>query len=247
MRYKELKLGIVTGILCLGLLNGCKGYSCDFHSSEEAQKYVLAKLKDKYKEKFIISEVMEYKEEKIGLNWIAVKVSNKENPSQIVTVYARNTGMFEDNYHVYYYCDEIEKLVKPFCEEKNYIQKYETEIEGHPTSTAWIGKENIEEYLDKAEYTAILKIYLQEGKTDRQYAEEIFDFMKGIMESNLHFKLLVYTKDENPIFQSSPEQHRQSDVEFILEEMDSIRSLPDTMEQYDEWKKQKQQNKTNPE
>ena len=119
MRYKELKLGIVTGILCLGLLNGCKDYSCDFHSSEEAQKYVLAKLKNKYKEKFIISEVMEYKEEKIGLNWIAVKVSNKENPSQIVTVYARNTGMFGDNYHVYYYCDEIEKLVKPFCEEKN--------------------------------------------------------------------------------------------------------------------------------
>ena len=38
MRYKELKLGIVTGILCLGLLNGCKGYSCDFHSGEEAQK-----------------------------------------------------------------------------------------------------------------------------------------------------------------------------------------------------------------
>ena len=95
--------------------------------------------------------------------------------------------------------------MEPLCKEKDYIQKYETEIEGHPTSTAWIGKENIEEYLDKAEYTAILKIYLREGKTDRQYAEEISDFMKGIMESNLHFKLLVYTKDENPIFQSSPE------------------------------------------
>ena len=71
---------------------------------------------------------------------------------------------------------------------KIIFKNYETEIEGHPTSTAWTGEENIEEYLDKAEYTAILQIYLQEGKTDRQYAEEIFDFMKGIMESNLHFK-----------------------------------------------------------
>ena len=45
MRYKELKLGIVTGILCLGLLNGCKGYSCDFHSSEEAQKVCACQAK----------------------------------------------------------------------------------------------------------------------------------------------------------------------------------------------------------
>lgn len=247
MRYTKLILGVLTGVFFLGVLNGCKGYSCDFHSSEEAQNYVLAKLKDKYREKFVITEVMTYKEEKIGLNWMIAEVSSKEDSSKTARVYARNTGYFKDDYHVYYYLEEIKKLVEPLCKEKDYIQKYETEIEGHPTSTAWTGEENIEEYLDKAEYTAILQIYLQEGKTDRQYAEEIFDFMKGIMESNLHFKLLVYTKDENPIFQSSPEQHRQSDVEFILEEMDSIRSLQETMEHYDEWKKQKQQNETNPE
>ena len=55
-------------MLCLGLLNGCSGYSHDFNSSEEAQKYILSKLKDKYNEKFIITEVKKYKEEKIGLN-----------------------------------------------------------------------------------------------------------------------------------------------------------------------------------
>lgn len=49
MRYKKLILGMITSVFCLGLLNGCNRYSCDFHSSEEAQKYVLAKLKDKYK------------------------------------------------------------------------------------------------------------------------------------------------------------------------------------------------------
>ena len=49
MRYKKIVLSIIASVLGLGLLSGCGGYSHDFNSSEEAQKYVLAKLKDKYK------------------------------------------------------------------------------------------------------------------------------------------------------------------------------------------------------
>ena len=47
MRYKKILLGVIAGVLCLGILNGCNGYSHDFNSSEEAQKYILSKLKDK--------------------------------------------------------------------------------------------------------------------------------------------------------------------------------------------------------
>ena len=143
MRYTKLILGVLIGVFFLGVLNGCKGYSCDFHSSEEAQKYVLAKLKDKYREKFVITEVMTYKEEKIGLNWMIAEVSSEEDSSKTARVYARNTGYFKDDYHVYYYLEEIKKLVEPLCKEKDYIQKYETKIEGHSTTTEWTGKETL--------------------------------------------------------------------------------------------------------
>ena len=65
MRYKKFLLGVIASVLCLGLLNGCSSYSHDFNSSEEAQKYILSKLKDKYNEEFIITEVKKYKEEKM--------------------------------------------------------------------------------------------------------------------------------------------------------------------------------------
>ena len=104
-------------MLCLGLLNGCNGYSHDFNSSEEAQKYILSKLKDKYNEEFIITEVKKYKEEKIGLNWIIAEVSSKENSSQTATVYTRNTGLFEDSYHVYYYSDKIKEIATPLFQD----------------------------------------------------------------------------------------------------------------------------------
>ena len=73
MRYKKFLLGVIASVLCLGLLNGCSSYSHDFNSSEEAQKYILSKLKDKYNEEFIITEVKKYKEEKIGLNCFTPK------------------------------------------------------------------------------------------------------------------------------------------------------------------------------
>ena len=195
MRYKKIVLSIIASVLGLGLLSGCGGYSHDFNSSEEAQKYVLAKLKDKYNEEFTIKEVKKYKEEKIGLNWISVEVSSKENSSQTSTVYARNTGLFKDGYHVYYYSDEIET-----------------------------------------------SIYLNDGKTDEEYAEEISHIMQEIVESNLVLNISVYTNDDNIIFYSLPEQHSQPDVEVILEKMEDVRSLQETKEDYKEWKKQNQNN-----
>ena len=226
-------------MFCLGLLNGCSGYSHEFNSSEEAQKYVLAKLKDKYDKGFTVTEVSDYKEEKIGLNWILVKVSEKDDPLRTATVYARNTGLFKDSYHVYFYSDAIKKLAEPLCKDKNYIQKYEVKIEKRPTSTEWTGKESIEEYIEKAEYAVVLKIYLQDGTAEREYAEEISDLIKGIMQSDLNIHILVYANGENPIFSSLPEEDRQSGVDFILEEMYNIKSLQESIEHADEWKKLK--------
>ena len=245
MRYKKIVLSIIASVLCLGLLNGCGGYSHDFNSSEEAQKYVLAKLKDKYDKGFNVIEVSNYKEEKIGLNWILVKVSEKDDPLRTATVYARNTGLFEDSYHVYYYSDEIEELATPLFQDKPFIRNYQLEVQGHTTTTEWNGKESVEEYLKKREYEIETSIYLNEGKTDEEYAEEISYIIQEIVESDLVFNISVYTNDDNIIFYSLPEQHSQPDVEAILEKMEDVKRQQETKKDYKEWKKQNQNNETN--
>ncbi|MCR0201717.1 hypothetical protein MKC79_13470 [[Clostridium] innocuum] len=227
------------------MLNGCGGYSHDFNSSEEAQKYVLAKLEDKYNEEFTITEVKKYKKEKMGLNWIMAEVSTKENSSQTATIYARNTGLFEDSYHVYYYSDEIKELANPLFQDKSFIRDYQLEVQGHTTTTEWNGKENLEEYLKKREYEIETNIYLNEEKTDEEYAEEIFYIMQEIVESDLVFNISVYTNDDDLIFYSLPEQHGQPDVEVILEKMADVKRQQKTQKDYKEWKKQNQNNETN--
>lgn len=245
MRYKKIVLSIIASVLCLGLLSGCGGYSHDFNSSEEAQKYVLAKLKDKYGKGFNITEVSNYKEEKIGLNWILVKVSEKDDSLRTATVYARNTGLFEDSYHVYFYSDKIKELANPLFQNKPFIRDYQLEVQGHKTATEWNGQEGVEEYLKKREYEIEISIYLNEGKTDEEYAEEISYIMQEIVESDLVFNISVYTNDDNIIFYSLPEQHSQPDVEVILEKMVDVKRQQKTQKDYKEWKKQNQINETN--
>ena len=179
-----------------------------------------------------------YKEEKIGLNWIRAKVSSKENSSQTATVYTRNTGLFEDSYHVYYYSDEIKELAIPLFQDKPFIRGYQIEVQGHTTTTEWNGKESVEEYLKKREYEIETSIYLNEGKTDKEYAEEISYIMQEIVESDLVFNISVYTNDNNLIFYSLPEQHSQPEVEVILEKMEDVKRQQETKKDYKEWKKQ---------
>lgn len=119
------------------------------------------------------------------------------------------------------------------------------EVQGHTTTTEWNGKENIEEYLKKREYEIETNIYLNEGKTDEEYAEKISHIMQEIVESDLVFNISVYTNDDNLIFYSLPEQHSQPDVEVILEKMEDVKRQQKTQKDYKEWKKQNQNNETN--
>lgn len=186
------------------------------------------------------------------MNWIIAEVSSKEDSSKTARVYARNTGYFKDDYHVYYYLDEIKKLVEPLFKEKDYIQKYETEIEGHTTPTEWTGKETLKKYLDKAEYTAILRIYLQENKTDQQYAEEILDCLKTLAKTDSNIRLIVKTEEtklnifDEELGAKNKDLSKYS-MEWLLEEIPHTRETSISIRQYKEWKKQNQHNETNSE
>lgn len=147
------------------------------------------------------------------------EISSKENSSQTVTVYARNTGLFEESYHVYYYSDEIKELADLLFQDKSYIRGYQLEVQGHTTMTEWNGKESVEEYLKKREYEIETNIYLNNGKTDEEYAKEISCIRQEIIESDLVFNISVYTNEDDLIFYFMPEQHSQSGADAILKSL----------------------------
>lgn len=245
MRYKKALFGILAGILCIGLLSGCGRLPWDFRSSEEAQKYVLSKLKRKYHQTFVFTEEPRYKEEKIGIHWISGKIAPKDDPEEVASVYARNTAMFKDTYHVYYFADPIRELAADLFKDKDYIKETKITVKGRSSNTKWTGKETLEEYLEKGEYQIIADVYLYENQTDEEYVEQICLLIDVISKCNLHVQLDVWDKSDEWIFRAFPDDGELvKDQEYILEMIHSHRSLRENDEYYEEWKKQCQKNES---
>ena len=144
--WKKTIFLIIVLILSVITLGGCKMKG--FNNQKEAEEFILQNLEDKYGENFDITKVKKYKEEKIGINWIQAE-AKAENQDDIFQVYARNTGLFKDSYHITFFKEKLYNMIEPLCQEKKYIKKYEIDISGNLSETKWTGKEDIDEYIKK--------------------------------------------------------------------------------------------------
>lgn len=247
MKHKKVLLVIVAAFLCVGLFSGCGKLPWDFKSSEEAQKYVLSTLKNKYKESFVFTKEPQYKEEKIGIYWIRGEVAPEGEPEKVATVYARNTGMFEDTYHTYYFADQIKELAAQIFKDKDYIRETEITVKGRSSDTKWTGKETLDEYLEKGEYQIIADVYLYENLTDEEYVEQICLLIKEISGCGLHVQLDVWDKSDRWIFRAFPDDGEMvNDREYILEKIHANRGLRESMDNYEEWKRQNETENSEP-
>ena len=113
--WKKTIFLIIVLILSVITLGGCKMKG--FNNQKEAEEFILQNLEDKYGENFDITKVKKYKEEKIGINWIQAE-AKAENQDDIFQVYARNTGLFKDSYHITFFKEKLYNMIEPLCQEK---------------------------------------------------------------------------------------------------------------------------------
>jgi len=185
---KKIKIIIVLSLLAVSL-GGCSMET--FKTQSGGEKYALAQMEKRYGKEFVFVGESYYKEEIIGLNWVSGDVAPKDAPGEVAEIYATNAGEFGDTYHIYYFQQEIEALLEPFFREKDYIQKYEIIIEGKQTTKKWTGEESLKEYLEAEEYVADLTIYLETGKTDDEYADYIYNWLKDLYSEDYNIMARV--------------------------------------------------------
>jgi len=203
------KVKFIFLLISMAVLSG--GCSMEtFKTQSEGEKYALAQMQKRYGKEFVFVSEPYYKEEIIGLNWISGDVAPKDALDEVAGVYVTNTGEIGDTYHAYYFRQEIEALMEPFFLDKDYIQDYRIRIDGKQTTRKWTGKESLEEYLEAGEYMADLAIYLEPGKTDDEYADYIYDWLKGLYTTDYNIMVRVGegTKDDCVmIFEQDLHQH----------------------------------------
>lgn len=237
---KKICIEIVLFTIIICLLEGCKMKG--FDSKKDAEKYVIQAMEEKYNEKFEITKVINYQEEKIGIKWITAEVESKQDNEKRATVYARNTGRTEDNYHIYYFKSQIEDLINPLCEERSGIKDYTVEIEGKTTDSIWNETNTLEEYLNKGEYKVDIIAYVDAGKTDDENAEIIYGWLKDLYESGYNIQFTVNEADDIVIFSENLQDNRLSLEDFthqtIAEKIAEWRGTSETIKNYEKWKQE---------
>ena len=172
-------------------------------------------------------------------------INYTENQDDIFQVYARNTGLFKDSYHITFFKEKLYNMIEPLCQEKKYIKKYEIDISGNLSETKWTGKEDIDEYIKKEEYTIEPMIYLENNQTDEQYAEIISDWLMTLSKLECSMRVLVKIEDLNIVifdeeFESGEKNMNEYTEELLKEEINNTRKNSNTIKEY---KKCKQENK----
>lgn len=160
-------------------------------------------------------------------------------------MYARNTAMFEDTYHAYFFADQLRELAAAFFADKPYIKEMEITVKGRGTDTLWTGEETVEEYVEKGEYEIIADVYLYEDRPDEEYLEQILLLIEEINGCGLNIQLDVWDKADEWIYRVfADDVELAKDRDYILESIHSHRSLRESIEDYEQWKKENQENET---
>lgn len=235
-------LNIILLVIIICMLGGCKRKG--FDSEESAERFIIRSMEKKYNEKFEISKVINYQEEQIGIKWITAEVQSKQHHEKSAIVYARNTGLMEDNYHIHYFKAQIEELITQLCEGRSGIKSYVIEIEGDTTDSVWSEKNTLEEYLDRGEYKADIIACVDESKTDEEYADIIHSWLADLYDSGYNIQLTLNEADDIVIFSENLKNNNLSIEDFtrqtIIEKIAEWRGTSETMKNYEKWKKENQ-------
>ena len=111
------------------------------------------------------------------------------------------------------------------------------------SETKWTGKEDIDEYIKKEEYTIEPMIYLENNQTDEQYAEIISDWLMTLSKLECSMRVLVKIEDLNIVifdeeFESGEKNMNEYTEELLKEEINNTRKNSNTIKEYKKWKQE---------
>ena len=163
---------LVSFTLALVLFSGCMLGG----SESNLERRLLKLMKNKYDVEFTIVE--DSYEEYSLTNILVATLSPADNPDIQCTGSINTIGLFEDDYSTALLQDQLKDYYSVLCE-YDFVRDYEIVVEGHSTRDN-LNNLSFEEYLARREFYVYLNIQFYDGKTDDEYADDIYTILSGI-------------------------------------------------------------------
>lgn len=169
-----------------------------FNDQEEAREYLLSALKEKYEMDFeIIGNEIYDNYGPIYGDGYSCKIAPSDDKKKEASAGVTQRGELSDDWAVYLFEEEAEEKAKEICEKKEYVLDYEVSLEAPETTHKWKREEGLDTYLLKSGAYDEILLYFEEGKSDEEYIEYIFDFLDELYQLDINTILSVKVGEED--------------------------------------------------
>ena len=170
---------------------------------ESARAYLLEQLQEKYGKEFVVVD----RERLTNYGMFAgatytCQAAPAGAPEQITSALV-SQSMYRnvrDDYAVYFFKEAAEAEAIRLCAETDYIQDSQISLEMPATEKTWSASDDVNDFLQTSGACLNIRIRLEEGKSDEEYADLILDFMEKIYGLNANATLSVFESKNSNIF-----------------------------------------------
>ena len=166
------------------------------NNEESARAYLLAQLKEKYGEEFIVTGREDLK------NYGAIagatyrcQAAPADQPEKVFDALVSQTKYrkVRDDYAVWFYKEEAEAPVLAFCQEFDYVLDQKVSLEMPETPATWTGEDNLKFFLNNSGAYVKVVLRLEDGRDADFYAEQLLDFLSRVKELDCDLLLQART------------------------------------------------------
>lgn len=170
---------------------------------ESARAYLLTQLQEKYGIEFTVvgDEDLTNYGAFSGATY-GCKVAPIDAPERITKAFVSQT-MYQDvrdDYAVYFFKEEAEAQAIRLCAGTEYVQSYEIALQMPQTAKTWSAEDDIGDFLQTSDAYLNMKVYLDAGKSDEEYANLILDFLEKAYGLNANVTLSILEAENDYIF-----------------------------------------------
>lgn len=185
---KYLSIGVIS--LAILMLGGC-GLIHVFANQEEARKYVLSSMEERYGEVFTILEKEHYTSYPLYGDVYICEVAPEEDKEKITFVRVTQRGELSDSWATYLFNDEVAGDAREKLVETEDIKIKSVLLMAPHTQRLWKKEDGIEKYLQESGAYLEIVATCEEGLSYSKYTEIIEEFLKPIYELNVNTEVSV--------------------------------------------------------
>lgn len=191
---KNAIIFVLVTIVFANLFGGCNQMT-SFTSEESAKEILLSGLEEKYNLKFRILGDEEFDEQANVYVYTCTAVP-QDNSEQIFNARVTSFGEATDDYSLYYFYEPMVDFGRDACKRADFILSYKIKPQMNWTKQKWTNEDSFYTFIEESKAYDLLEVRMEDGLSDKKYAEQIRDFLDILSQSDISFDLRVTANDE---------------------------------------------------